>query len=324
MYLDKKSSTERQLNSFLKLLNNLDNNINFTCEIGFNKSLNFLDLTISQQANNVVFNIFRKPTTTDTIIPASSNQSNNVKHAVFHSLIFRLINVPLSPKNFNIELNTIKQIAVNNGYDTELVNNILKQKIRYQTRGLLFKNHNNHSSNGFNYCSFTYIPKLSSVIKHRLNKFGIIASVSNKRNLHSLIVNNKSKPELLDYNGVYQVNCKDCDAIYIGQCGRAIKYRIKEHKYSINHNIKSTGFSEHCIAHNHNLDENNIQILHVQRKGRKLNLLESLEIKKALSRKKHLVNNQTELNTANSPLLLSFLPDRLVESRLVPSNINSF
>jgi hypothetical protein len=34
--------------------------------------INFLDITISKQEGNISFNIYRKPATTDTIIPSDS------------------------------------------------------------------------------------------------------------------------------------------------------------------------------------------------------------------------------------------------------------
>ncbi|KYN14843.1 hypothetical protein ALC57_12952, partial [Trachymyrmex cornetzi] len=35
-------------------------------------------------------------------------------------------------------------------------------------------------------------------------------------------------------NVVYKINCKNCDASYVGQTGRKLKTRINEHKNDIN------------------------------------------------------------------------------------------
>ena len=65
----------------------------------------------------------------------------------------------------------------------------------------------------------------------------------NKRNLFSLLVNNKEKSNTLEKNGVYEIHCAECDAICIGQCGRALKHRISEHKKAILTNTSNTGLS---------------------------------------------------------------------------------
>ena len=60
----------------------------------------------------------------------------------------------------------------------------------------------------------------------------------NKRNLFSLLVNNKEKSNTLEKNGVYEIHCAECDAIYIGQCGRALKLSLIHIYYFIELYIK--------------------------------------------------------------------------------------
>ena len=67
-----------------------------------------------------------------------------------------------------------------------------------------------------------------------------------------LLSNNKKKLQKLEQNGIYKINCFDCDAIYIGQCGRSFKQRIKKHIQSIKKQNFTTGFSEHCINQKRN------------------------------------------------------------------------
>ena len=83
----------------------------------------------------------------------------------------------------------------------------------------------------------------------------------NKRNLLSLLVNNKEKSNTLEKNGVYEIHCAKWDAIYIGQCGRALKHRISEHKKAILTNTSNTGFADHCLQHNNFIDTKNITLI---------------------------------------------------------------
>jgi hypothetical protein len=70
------------------------------------------------------FNIYRKPTTTSTVIHASSCHPTEHKKMAFNYLLNRANKYPRSEQNKEIELNIIKQIAQENGY----TNSILNQK----------------------------------------------------------------------------------------------------------------------------------------------------------------------------------------------------
>ena len=93
-------------------------------ETEVNNELNFLDLTITKQHNNLKFGIYRKPTTTDVTIHGDSHHPYSQKLAAYNSLVHRLLSVPLEDNDFNDELNTIKHIAAANGYDCRMVDNI--------------------------------------------------------------------------------------------------------------------------------------------------------------------------------------------------------
>ena len=42
-------------------------------------------------------------------------------------MIYKLLSLPLGDKEYHEELDTIKYIAVTNGYDVDMVNNILRE-----------------------------------------------------------------------------------------------------------------------------------------------------------------------------------------------------
>ena len=74
--------------------------------------MNFLDLTITKTDNRYTFNIYRKPTTTYTTHQITLHNTN-----MQHSMVNRLFNIPLNQTDYNTEVNTIKYIAQENGYD---------------------------------------------------------------------------------------------------------------------------------------------------------------------------------------------------------------
>ncbi|CAH0562875.1 unnamed protein product [Brassicogethes aeneus] len=114
------------------------------------------------------------------------------------------------------------------------------------------------------------------------------------------IKNNKDKSNRNKKSGVYQLTCTDCPKI--GQTGRSFITRIKEHRRSYINLKVDSAYASHLITENHTFN-NNFKILHLENKGMKLNLLESLEINK-LKNTKNILNDQIETN--NSPLLNLF------------------
>ncbi|KAG8236787.1 hypothetical protein J437_LFUL016280 [Ladona fulva] len=100
--------------------------------------LKFLRFSISISKNKASLKVFRKPTYTDQVIPNSSSHRASQKYAAFHAMIHRLVNLPLSTQGYEEELNTIKSIVGNNGYNICLVENILKKKNAKLASAMIF------------------------------------------------------------------------------------------------------------------------------------------------------------------------------------------
>lgn len=287
----------RQLNIFSNFINSLHNRIEFTLETEKNNSINFLDLTITRINNKLDFSIFHKPSHTDITIHNNSTHPYSHKLAAYNSYIHRLLNIPLSLDNFNKELNIIKQIAVNNGFQTSLIDTIVKNKQYKKAINMVYPYIPLKDNNNFH--TLTYIGKPTEVISKYLRKRGSKLAFKTSNKLGKFIKNNKSKVKKQDKSGVYRLKCGSCDKVYIGQTGRPFKKRINEHKRSFLNNKHDSNYANHLLEEQHTLN-NTFTILHVENKGRKLNLLESLEINK-LKNSNLLLNDQLDLN--RSPLL---------------------
>lgn len=88
---------------------------------------NFLDVN----NNKLNFDIFRKATFTDLVIPAPFLHTLNLKIIYFRSLLKRLITIPLSDVKYKKELNLILQIAMNYCYSRDFIYTILKYKKKF-------------------------------------------------------------------------------------------------------------------------------------------------------------------------------------------------
>ena len=214
-------------------------------------------------------------------------------------MIHRLTTIPLSPSDFNKELNIIKQIAYNNGYSPAIVEKLLKKKQYNNCLKMIFPTIRDPH---FKFITLTFNGNSSVSISSYLKKLDFKVAFRTNNTLGKLIKNNKTKTNKLEKSGVYKLNCNDCPKTYIGQTGRCFRKRLKEHYSSFINNKLDSNYGIHLQESQHNFNQN-FQILHLQNKGQKLNLLEALEINK-LKNSQILLNDQLDLN--NSPLLNLF------------------
>ncbi|KAI8425314.1 hypothetical protein MSG28_007086 [Choristoneura fumiferana] len=269
----------RQLDLFVNGLNNKHVKIKFKKELEENLSLNFLDLTINRFNNKHQFKIYRKPTYTDAVIPASSNHPWQHKLAAFHCYVHRLLTVPLSREDFDLELNTIYQIALSNGYTKSMINSLVQRKQARIVNSMLYAVLPSQSSNKYR-CSISYVGRLSDRICGILKSNNVKVAFRTNNSLYSKLCNHKEKVDKGTRSGVYKLTCNDCSKVYVGQTGRSFNARFKEHvsAYRNEHPDKSN-FAKHLLELNHSLsDSDSYEVLHYCGKGFRLDVLECMEI----------------------------------------------
>ena len=267
--------TKRQIDHILNYLNK-QNKIKFTVEHEIDNSINFLDLNITLKNNKIKFKIYRKPTTTDTTINAQSFHPHSHKMSAYHSYVHRLLNTPLDDDDYHDELNTIKYIAQNNGYNTSIIDKIVrkhKQKTRVNT---------SYTDNNRRYVSATYSNLMPLILHNTFIKFDRNISFKTNNNIYKQLINDVShiKKQIYEKTGIYKLKCNDCDKFYLGQTGRPFYIRYKEHLPTKNlTNIKSN-FARHIVNNGHKYSNinNNLEPIHICSKGQYMNAIEEFEI----------------------------------------------
>ena len=105
--------------------------------------------------------------------------------------------------------------------------------LRKQKRLKKLRNtHNNtpQNNNKQKFVSLIYVKELESFINIFFKKHNINVIYSTKNKLNNIIKLGKDKNQICDNVSVgYKNNCKDCNASYVGQTGRRLNVRIKEH-----------------------------------------------------------------------------------------------
>jgi hypothetical protein len=247
------------LNQFLCDLNSLFPSIKFTHETENNGQLPFLDLQLTRDGNRITFDIYRKPTHTNNYIHQNSFVHYSNKLASFHSLIHRLVNIPLDKNNFRKELAYIKQIAKQNGFDELVVDNILK-KHKFKT---LLKNSTTLTNDQpTRYIKIPYHPQITKGLSKIFKTVNAKIAHSNNNKLKDYLNNTKDKIDKTNKSGIYQVSCTSCDLSYIGQTRRNIKTRFKEHMAHFKYNRpEKSSIAQHMIETGHEITENNLKLL---------------------------------------------------------------
>ena len=212
--------------------------------------------------------------------------------------------MPLSDEAFRIELEYINCTAYKFGYPDHIIKGIFERIKAKHLQDLAYKTGNiTDVCNIDRYHSVKYFDD-----PYLLNKMVKIY----KRHNHLLGFNNvtiadhlRTSLERIDVksqSGVYKISCRDCDAIYIGETGRQVATRVKEH---VRDYVKSN-MGRHLLAYNHKLDEDKVVILHKTKKGPLQMCWETYEIYKCIkSNNVRCLNDKIQANL--NPLYRPFI-----------------
>lgn len=267
----------------LEQLNLISPTIKFTQELEENGKLPFLDLQLKRNRTKIEFSIYRKPTTTQQLIHESSNHHPRHKEAAFHSMIHRLVNVPMKEENFKEELKYIKETAKINGYKEDMINNILKKHSRkkYLKDVTTLNNDKENEEDIKGWISLPYYTPITNELSKILKKQNIKTCYTNGGNLRDLLGTEKDKENnILRKSGIYRLTCENCEKKYVGQTKRCLETRLQEHLNETEIPIEriQSAMSLHAAQQNHQIG--GIELIREVTKPYMLNAAESLHIAK--------------------------------------------
>ena len=194
----------------------------FIIEIEENNKLNFLDLDIIRIENSFAkTNWFKKPSFSGHYLNYHSHHPTAHKIGVIYNLVDKCIKISDIEYHQN-NLEEVKNILIHNNYPIHFLNKYMK--IRINT----LKSNNPHPPSVTNNKQIMlrrkkvvlpFYKNLTENINYNLKKQNNILPLNKITNkLNSLIVLGKDKLNRLDnQNVVYNIDCQNCNAIYIGQ-----------------------------------------------------------------------------------------------------------
>ena len=149
--------------------------------------------------------------------------------------------LPITDKSKQDEWQTILAIAKNNGYPTSMIHN-LKTKLISRKQNQKRRQQKQEAASRRKWVTFTnFIPlirRITNLFKQSNLKVAFRATNTIQQQL-------TGKQTYKDPCGIYQLNCNTCNGMYVGQSGRAINVRYKEHIRYIRTNNPKSAYATH-------------------------------------------------------------------------------
>ena len=101
-----------------------------------------------------------------------------------------------------------------------------------------------------------YVRHLSETIRRILTPLGIYTCFRPHHTLRRTLVHLKDPIPLRQRTGVvYRIPCSSCEKVYIGQTGRTLDHRLKEHRRALTSgNVQQSAVAEHATNEMHDID----------------------------------------------------------------------
>lgn len=242
---------DKDENVFLNNLNCLVDSIKFTLETETENVLAFLDCNIHRDGNILKFSIYRKPTNVCSYIHYYSSHHDKVKRSVFLSMFLRALRI-CDPEFIDDELNNIYDIGYKLQYPKHFLDSAynLARKTFYNVQPK--ETFVNKNLLVLPYCeNLLNVPVL-------LKNFNVNVVFSNNNTIKGSLIKNSVTAQK---GCVYNIPCKECDQFYIGQTGKALSVRIKQHKNSVRYGQESNAIFVHFRDLDHQIDWNNAKVV---------------------------------------------------------------
>ena len=250
------------LEQFFQHINSLHPKTKFTMEKEENSSIPFLDTLIQQnQDGTISVKVYRKATHTNQYLSFTSNHSTRSKQSIITALFDQAESVITNNTELKQEQQQITKVLQSNGYSKQSIDNTRRQwHLKQQSK------HNNQPAekepDPVRRINLPYMQGLREQLQRTLSQHNIKSTFYTATTLRKILPSPKYPvPTEKKHNIIYKLDCKDCDAVYIGESKRAYQTRIGEHISAVQKaDTKRYETADHCWKFNHdfNWTENKI------------------------------------------------------------------
>jgi hypothetical protein len=238
-------------NNFLEHLNQQNPSIQFTIEPELNGKIAFLDCRVIRAGNTLQTSVYRKPTSTDRLLDNSSYHPASHKSATIKTLVKRAHVVCSSSEDLKTELQHLNEIFDVNNYPKPFVRGVTEQFSKPTADNEI----SNTSEDKKVIATIPYVKGTSERIARILRPYNIVVAHKPTTTLRDVLTRVKDpSPKNSRVGTVYKITCAECPASYLGETGRTLECRIKEHKRCIANKDASNSIAVHHMATRHEMD----------------------------------------------------------------------
>ena len=218
-------------------LNTIDStgSIKFTYEAEEKGSIAFLDtLLVRREDGSIKLKVYRKKTHTNQYLAFSSHHPLHQKMGVIRTLMDRCEGIVTELGDKQQERDTIRTALKTCGYP-EWTMGVVKQQMdnreerKEEKKSKRKERQDQDKSRGM--VILPYVKGLSEKVARLLKKRKINAAMRPHTTLRQLLVHPKDKVD--PGEGVYTIDCGNCEKKYIGETKRKLCVRVKEHREDV-------------------------------------------------------------------------------------------
>ena len=224
------------------------------------------------------------------------------KLSVIKTLTYRALTHNNQPDNLKEDLKEIVDEMILNNYPEQLTNRIINQCKN------TFSQQNDKV--GFDVCNTIVIPYyrgISEKIKNILSKYNIRVAFRRGLSIKNILMKSEPRTKLDKSNLVYEINCNDCNSVYVGETKRNVRYRIHQHKYDEQQGGSKSNVAFHHLDKNHKINYDNINIAYCEKNTAIRKNLESWRMEHLKHQGINLMNMQQNAETSIPSPYLSLL-----------------
>lgn len=293
------SIPETKIDELLSVFNSFHPRLQFTIELENEGKLPFLDVLLIRKENSILTNWYHKPTFSERYLNFHSNHPLKQKLNIIENLKHRAM--ALSNECFWKEnLEKIKILLSKNSYPTRIINKILFKQPNSQSNNAVVTT----SDKSPFYAKLPYVEGLSEKIRKVIQNDQVNIAMKCQNTVKKFFTSTKAKtPRDLESHTVYKIPCKNCDKFYIGQTGRYLRTRLKEHERDVRNSqnplrqkTNVTALAEHAFDHNHSFNFTDTKMIGKEINLTKRLLREMVEIKK----ERKSINKRSDIENLSS------------------------